>query len=363
MTWDSITWIPLADRLPGGAADLADLAEGLRPALDEALSRTVGGPVALGEAVAARWEDELPEGFVPLASVELLGGPRRLVAVALPPLPEGSEPPVGWRTPDELIRGAEALLRAADETLATLLGEGLAIGPAEAGAPGRPSLLVRLTWVRGDGDRLSLVVAVAEAAVEELVAHVAALRALAGSPGESPDEPVGEVAAGDQPSPGETGVPAPAVGARETGSPAGSVGTALEPPSPGPIAVPATGVSSGDGPASEGGGGASFSSWSVPELGPAAPAAATPNLDLLLGVNLQVTVEIGRASLPIREILTLGAGSIVELDKLAGDKVDVLVNGHLIAQGEVVVVDENFGVRITDVVSRQRRLLSADGAA
>jgi flagellar motor switch protein FliN/FliY len=80
------------------------------------------------------------------------------------------------------------------------------------------------------------------------------------------------------------------------------------------------------------------------------------NIDLLLGVNLQVAVEIGRTTLPIREVLALTPGSIIELDKLAGEKVDILINGRPIAQGEVVVVDENFGVRITDVVSRQQRL-------
>jgi flagellar motor switch protein FliN/FliY len=91
--------------------------------------------------------------------------------------------------------------------------------------------------------------------------------------------------------------------------------------------------------------------------------ATNQNIELLMGVHLEVTVEIGRTRLAIRDVLSLSPGSIVELDKLAGEKVDVLVNGQPIAQGEVVVVDENFGVRITDVVSRQRRILSADGAA
>jgi flagellar motor switch protein FliN/FliY len=99
------------------------------------------------------------------------------------------------------------------------------------------------------------------------------------------------------------------------------------------------------------------------ELGGANPPAGHQSIELLLGVNLQVTVEIGRTRLPIRDVLALTPGSIVELDKLAGEKVDVLVNGHQIASGEVVVVDDNFGVRVTDVVSRQRRILSADGAA
>jgi flagellar motor switch protein FliN/FliY len=86
-------------------------------------------------------------------------------------------------------------------------------------------------------------------------------------------------------------------------------------------------------------------------------------MEMLFGVNLEVTVEIGRTRLPIRDVLALTPGSIVELDKLAGEKVDVLVNGHLIATGEVVVVDENFGVRITEVSARARRLAMAEGAA
>ena len=87
------------------------------------------------------------------------------------------------------------------------------------------------------------------------------------------------------------------------------------------------------------------------------------SIDLLFDVQLHLSVELGRTSIPVREILQLGPGSIVELDKLAGEPVDILVNGKLIARGEVVVVDENFGVRITDVVSRQRRILSTDSAA
>ncbi len=80
------------------------------------------------------------------------------------------------------------------------------------------------------------------------------------------------------------------------------------------------------------------------------------NIDLLLDVPLVLTVELGRTEKQIREILALGPGSVIELDRLAGEAVDVLVNGKLIAKGEVVVVDENFGIRITDIVSRAERL-------
>lgn len=87
---------------------------------------------------------------------------------------------------------------------------------------------------------------------------------------------------------------------------------------------------------------------------PAAPGGS--DISLLLDVPLQVTVELGRTQLRIRNVLELVPGSIVELDKLAGEPVDVLVNGKPIARGEVVVIDEEFGVRITEVASQAKRL-------
>ncbi|WP_010282417.1 flagellar motor switch phosphatase FliY [Bacillus timonensis] len=84
--------------------------------------------------------------------------------------------------------------------------------------------------------------------------------------------------------------------------------------------------------------------------------AESRNLNMLLDIPLQVTVELGRTKRSIKDILELSAGSIIELDKLAGEPVDVLVNGKLIAQGEVVVIEENFGVRITDIISQSDRI-------
>ncbi|RKQ37494.1 flagellar motor switch phosphatase FliY [Oceanobacillus halophilus] len=81
------------------------------------------------------------------------------------------------------------------------------------------------------------------------------------------------------------------------------------------------------------------------------------NLDMLLDIPLNVTVELGRTKRPIKDILDFSAGSIIELDKLAGEPVDILVNSKLIATGEVVVIDENFGVRVTDIISKSDRLL------
>ena len=85
---------------------------------------------------------------------------------------------------------------------------------------------------------------------------------------------------------------------------------------------------------------------------------SSTNLDLLLGVSLRVTVELGRTKMNIEEVLRLGPGSVVELDKLAGEPVDVLVNERLIALGEVVVLDDRFGVRITDVLPPAQRIKS-----
>jgi flagellar motor switch protein FliN/FliY len=91
-------------------------------------------------------------------------------------------------------------------------------------------------------------------------------------------------------------------------------------------------------------------------------AMTAPNgLELVLDVPLKVTVELGRTRMQIRDVLDLGKGSVVELDKLAGEPVDLLVNGKLIARGEVVVIDENFGIRVTDIVSPAERFSSFRG--
>ena len=82
------------------------------------------------------------------------------------------------------------------------------------------------------------------------------------------------------------------------------------------------------------------------------------NIDMLLDVTLPISIELGRTSMPIEDILNLGPGSVVELNRLAGEPVDLLVNDKLIAKGEVVVVDENFGVRVTTMVSHEERLKS-----
>lgn len=97
---------------------------------------------------------------------------------------------------------------------------------------------------------------------------------------------------------------------------------------------------------------AAFSSFDEPALQP----SEASNLSMLLDIPLQVTVELGRTKRSVKEILELSPGSIIELDKLAGEPVDILVNNKLIAKGEVVVIEENFGVRVTDIISQTERM-------
>ncbi|MBF0540864.1 MAG: flagellar motor switch protein FliN [Nitrospirae bacterium] len=85
-------------------------------------------------------------------------------------------------------------------------------------------------------------------------------------------------------------------------------------------------------------------------------SAPARDIKFLLDVPLTVTVEIGKTRMLINDLLQLGQGSVIELNKLAGDPMEILVNGKLIARGEVVVVNEKFGIRLTDIVSPEERL-------
>jgi len=93
-----------------------------------------------------------------------------------------------------------------------------------------------------------------------------------------------------------------------------------------------------------------------PNLMPHANPQEAGNIGLIMDVSMEMTVELGRTKKLIKEILSMGEGTIIELDKLAGEPVDILVNHKLIAKGEVVVIDENFGVRVTEIVSPQERM-------
>jgi flagellar motor switch protein FliN/FliY len=87
-----------------------------------------------------------------------------------------------------------------------------------------------------------------------------------------------------------------------------------------------------------------------------AEVAQDVNLDVILDVPVTLSMEVGRTRIPIRNLLQLNQGSVVELDRAAGEPLDVFVNGTLVAHGEVVVVNEKFGIRITDVVSPAERI-------
>ena len=108
---------------------------------------------------------------------------------------------------------------------------------------------------------------------------------------------------------------------------------------------------------SGGGGGSDDVFASAPHFDGAAPAPTGNNdISMVLDIPVTLSVELGRTKVPIKYILQLAQGSIVELDALAGEPMDVLVNGYLIAQGEVVVVNEKFGIRLTDIVTPSERL-------
>ncbi len=94
-----------------------------------------------------------------------------------------------------------------------------------------------------------------------------------------------------------------------------------------------------------------------PEFAPS-PASGEPKheLEMILDIPVQLTVELGRTKTPIKNLLQLAQGSVIELDGLAGEPMDVLVNGCLIAQGEVVVVNDKFGIRLTDIITPSERL-------
>lgn len=98
----------------------------------------------------------------------------------------------------------------------------------------------------------------------------------------------------------------------------------------------------------------------APELSAVEPQeevqAEGNNLDLILDIPLRVTVELGRSKMVVSELLNLGQGSVIELNKLAGEPMEILVNDKLVARGEAVVVNEKFGVRLTDIISPKERV-------
>jgi flagellar motor switch protein FliN/FliY len=101
---------------------------------------------------------------------------------------------------------------------------------------------------------------------------------------------------------------------------------------------------------------ATFANFSASGASTGNPAGAGNDINMILDIPVQLTVELGRTRIPIKHILQLAQGSVVELEALAGEPMDVLVNGYLIAQGEVVVVNDKFGIRLTDIVTPSERM-------
>ena len=332
MSWETYDWKPADGQSLGAGASILPLWPMLRSAIAEEISADAMCPITIGELlVGGGTLGTAPTPLRSAPSFELLGTDRRGAWAALDPA-KGNK--IGGKE-----YGAEQLqelvLRGIDGAFASLLGEGLGLGtPVEISNSDAPLILLRLPMASLDSEEVVLISAYDAAVAGELSAHVVALQALSG---EAPAAPA-------PPPPPQSAKPA------EFKSPT----VARPAPSFPPAAAPSNGNGgSAAAPASN------VRAAHLPELTSAPLGGPGYNIDLLLGVNLQVAVEIGRTTLPIRDVLALTPGSIIELDKLAGEKVDILINGRPIAQGEVVVVDENFGVRITDVVARQQRLTSA----
>lgn len=126
---------------------------------------------------------------------------------------------------------------------------------------------------------------------------------------------------------------------------------------PQPAGKPSGGFSPQNSFAASQGGPAMVQAAQMPSMSQEGGYSGAPgNIELIMDVPLQVTVELGRTHKTVREILSFGSGSVVELDKLAGEPVDILVNDRPIAKGEVVVIDENFGIRVTEILSPRERI-------
>jgi flagellar motor switch protein FliN len=346
MDWQTLAWEALDGPLLAAAGPVVEFVDILQGAVEESTSALAQAPISMAECSVASIPSfaEVAADVEPVATFELMAAARRQLCVGL-------DPAVG-----EALAGAavvpvilaRAIVEGVDGAFTDLLGEGVNLGAADAAQiPADAPVLVLRMRLRGpDGSEVDLLSVFEDGVPAELAAHVLALRALGSV---AAPVPTAKLATTPTPTPAAMPEPAPtdfsqaAIDAAFAQMAGPAPRPAAPPSAPPPAPAPAIRAASFD------------------ELVPRAPDRSSTSLDLLLGVNLQVTVEIGRTKLAIRDVLGLAPGSIVELDKLAGEPVDVLVNGRQIATGEVVVVDENFGVRITEIVSRQRRI--AAGAA
>lgn len=146
----------------------------------------------------------------------------------------------------------------------------------------------------------------------------------------------------------------------EVGTPPPAPGIAAEPAvvGMGDTSIPKTGLSQPDFGAADQVTVQSAAFMPLQATDPPLPADQDSKIGFLLDISMRISVELGRTRMDIRDILGLTTGSVVELDRQAGEPVDILINGHLVAQGEVVVIDDKFGVRVTDIESPMRRVHS-----
>jgi flagellar motor switch protein FliN len=332
MSWETVEFKAADGQSLGAGASILPIWPMLRSAIAESISADALCPVTCGElTVGTITPATAPTAFEGANSFELLGTDRRGSWAAIDP----SKGDLIGGKPYKAGRLQELVMEALSIAFESILGEGLNLGaPIEFESPDAPLLLLRLPLTSVDNEELILISCFDAAVAAELSAHIVALQALAADTSAPPP-------------------PAPQTVAQRTQDLKAATAPA---PAPAPTVSGGNGNGNGFGNNRPAAAPANVRPAVMPELTASPAGQPTYNIDLLLGVNLQVAVEIGRTTLPIRDVLALTPGSIVELDKLAGEKVDVLINGRPIAQGEVVVVDENFGVRITDVVSRQARL-------
>ncbi|MCG0237982.1 MAG: flagellar motor switch protein FliN [Firmicutes bacterium] len=361
-----------------GGAQGPDRWQGLREPLADALAAAwslapavLGGPVEAGPvelkeespaSLAAGLGEGSLWGRIPVGEAEawvLISDP---LAQALLQQAFGGQAPAGAAEGDGAGAGASAL----QEILSQLLSRGLQrlleatgvqepLGGLTVGGPGpgeETALVacrqeVRLGSGAGGTLALALPVALAERLLAGTGARGGAPTPAAGGAGAAPATGVTSPA-GPTPTTGAgTAAPVGAGAAAPAGAGTGSAAGGSTAPAAGPAPTAGTGIS--------------YRPVQFEELDPPAgepPKVDARNLDLLLDVTLQVTVELGRTHRQIRDVLALAPGSVLELEKLAGEPVDVLVNGKLIARGEVVVIDEHFGVRITDIISPAERAAS-----
>jgi flagellar motor switch protein FliN len=379
VSWETLTWRPVDASNPEGIAPILSEAETLRSALEEAAASLVMAPVTISalEVAEVASPAELPDGFAVVVTFELLGKGRLPLAVALDP--SGGDLLAGSRF--DVAELGRRLAEELDAAVGFIAGEGLQVGPADGAtlAAGDALVLLRITLTDGDGAEARLVAAVDREAPADLGMHLILVKEMGKITMAPPELPRKKPAAAMDPAPqpmapamDPAAIAAQAAYASMQGGgypqmPGGypQMQGGGYPQMPGGYPQMPNGYPQMPGgyPGAPTGYPSNVRPLTFDELSAGTSTGPGGSMELLYGVNLEVTVEIGRTRLPIREVLALTPGSIVELDKLAGEKVDVLVNGHLIATGEVVVVDENFGVRITDVSARARRLAMGEGAA